>query len=130
MQANGLVERYNQTIQNMIRKFIGEKKESWDIFLDTCTFAYNTSLQKSTNYTPFEVMFGQQAILPVDFDDGKHQNATAVLERLEKDDGIKYKETAEVLMSHRKNVLERVKSNIIKAQKKQKEEYDKKHAKI
>ena len=31
-------------------------------------------------------------------------------------------------MSHRKNVLERVKSNIIKAQKKQKEEYDKKHA--
>ena len=73
-------------------------------------------------------MFGRQAILPVDFDDGKHPNATAVLERLEKDDGIKYKETAEVLMSHRKNVLERVKSNIIKAQKKQKEEYDKKHA--
>ena len=84
MQANGLVERYNQTIQNMIRKFIGEKKESWDIFLDMCTFAYNTSLQKSTNYTPFEVMFGRQAILPVDFDDGKHPNATAVLERLER----------------------------------------------
>ena len=57
IQANGLDERFNQT---MLSKFVQENKESWDGFLDTCTFAYNTSCHKSTLHTPFEVMFGRQ----------------------------------------------------------------------
>ena len=42
IQANGLDERFNQTLQNMLCKLVQENKESWDSFLDTCTFAYNT----------------------------------------------------------------------------------------
>ncbi|XP_065911163.1 uncharacterized protein [Dysidea avara] len=57
-QANGLVERFNQTIQNMLVKFVNEKKELWEDYLDTCVFAYNTSKHESSKYCPFAVMFG------------------------------------------------------------------------
>jgi hypothetical protein len=46
-QANGLVERFNQTLQGMLVKFI-DKKESWEHYLDTCVYAYNTSKHESS----------------------------------------------------------------------------------
>lgn len=64
MQANGLDERFNQTLQQMLVKF---KKNHWDDFLDSCLYAYNTARQQSSKYTPFELMFSRKAILPVDF---------------------------------------------------------------
>ena len=47
LQANGLDERFNQTLQSMLVKFVAEKQKHWDDFLDTCTFAYNTSVHES-----------------------------------------------------------------------------------
>ena len=43
-QANGLDERFNQTIQAMLVK-LSKDQLSWDKHLDACTFAYNTSRQ-------------------------------------------------------------------------------------
>ena len=56
------MERFNQTLQNMIVKFIKENKESWDEFLDTCVFAYNTAEHESSKFTPFELMFSRKAV--------------------------------------------------------------------
>ena len=52
LQANGLDERFNQTLQSMLVKFVAEKQKHWDDFLDTCTigakhpevFAYDSLL--------------------------------------------------------------------------------------
>ena len=38
----------------------------WDDLLDTCIYAYNTSVHESTSFTPFEVMYGHKAVLPID----------------------------------------------------------------
>ena len=38
----------------------------WDDLLDTCIYAYNASVHVSTSFTPFEVMFGRKAVLPID----------------------------------------------------------------
>ena len=65
-QTNGLDERFNQTLQGMLVKLVHEKKEKWSDVLDGCVFAYNTSVQDSTKYTPFQLMFGRQATLPID----------------------------------------------------------------
>lgn len=43
-KANGLDERFNQTLQRMLVKYLNsEHKDEWDEFLETCVFAYNTS---------------------------------------------------------------------------------------
>ena len=57
----------------MLRKYVNERKDDWDIYLDTCTFAYNTSRHESTLHTPFEVMFGRKPVIPIEVDaDGAH----------------------------------------------------------
>ena len=50
----------------MLVKFIGEKKESWEDYLDTCIYAYNTARHESSKFTPFELMFSRKAVLPID----------------------------------------------------------------
>ena len=67
-QANGIDERYNQTLQNMLMKFANDKKELWYEYLDTCVYAYNISVHKSKSYSLFEVMYGRRAVLPIDIE--------------------------------------------------------------
>ena len=55
-QANGLDERWNQTMKKMLVKYTWRRKETWDEHLHgSCVFAYNTSQQESTLYSPFEL---------------------------------------------------------------------------
>ena len=109
----------------MLCKYIQEKKEKWDDYLDTCTFAYITSRHESTKFTPFEIMFGRKAILPHYLDAGVHQGPCneAEVTICSQETEIQQKE------SQHKALLEEVQKNIISAQKKQKEQYDKKHSK-
>ena len=65
-QSNCLDERYNQTLQSMLSKAVMGHKEMWDEFIDSSVFAYNTSTHVSTTYSPFKVMFGRKARLPVE----------------------------------------------------------------
>ena len=60
-------------MKNMLVKFIGTRKDAWDEHIDACVFAYNTSRQESTLHSPFEVMFGRQAVLPVELDTNKDE---------------------------------------------------------
>ena len=51
----------------MLVKFVEDKREEWDTVLDCCIFAYNTSKHASSLYSPFEIMYGRKAVLPVEF---------------------------------------------------------------
>ncbi len=39
-QTNGLVERFNQTLTNMLIKLSGERHNNWDNYIDAALFAY------------------------------------------------------------------------------------------
>ena len=54
-QTNGLVERFKQTLQRSLVKFVNSNQTDWDEKLDGVLFAYCTSQQKSTQLTPFEL---------------------------------------------------------------------------
>lgn len=110
----------------MLSKFVQENKESWDSFLDTCTFAYNTFRHESTLHTPFEVMFGRQAVLPIDLDMEKLSPERLLQEYEDTSADQPGKEIA-AITTLRQALLQQVKNNIAKAQMKQKEQYDKKH---
>ena len=45
-QCNGLVERYNQTLQRSLLNLVSDKHNDWDMFLDGVLFAYRTSEHK------------------------------------------------------------------------------------
>ena len=68
IKANGLVERFKQSKECLCNLLL--KKETWEDYLDMCIYAYNTSRHVSSLFTPFEVMFGQKAILPIDLSSG------------------------------------------------------------
>ena len=61
-------------MRRMLVKFTATKKDMWDEHLDSCVFAYNTSHQESTLCSPFEVMFGRCARLPVEIDTDNGDN--------------------------------------------------------
>lgn len=124
MQANGLDERYNQTLQKMLIKFVHKKKEVWDEFLDTCVYAYNTSAHESSGFSPFELMFGRKAILPIDIDSCK-KDSKLLLDHLDEEADS---EAIQHITTVRLEKLNQAQENIKKAQRKQKEQYDKKHA--
>ena len=71
-QANGLDERYNQTLVNALAKFAQEERNTWDERLGEVVYAYNTAVHDSTKHTLFETMFERQARLPVDFNAEAH----------------------------------------------------------
>ena len=121
MQANGLDERFNQTLQNMLVKFVDEKKEFWEDFLNTCVYAYNTSKHESSKHCPFTVMFGRQAVLPIEVSSPKKEDVLVNTTDEETKDKI-----INDNLTYRCKVAEKVKENIIAAQERQKKAYDRK----
>ncbi len=56
-QANGMVERFNQTLQRSLVKVVNSNQSNWDEKLDGILFAYRTSQHQSSKFTPFELMY-------------------------------------------------------------------------
>ena len=65
-QSNGLDERLNQTLKAALQKLVNESQDDWDQLIDYVLFAYRTSKQDSSKFTPFFLMYGREATLPVD----------------------------------------------------------------
>ena len=65
-QSDGLVERANRTIQNMLTTATNTQAGNWESCLPKVCLAYNTSKHMSTGYTPFYLMFGRQPKMPLD----------------------------------------------------------------
>ncbi|TPX51269.1 hypothetical protein SeLEV6574_g00360 [Synchytrium endobioticum] len=65
-QANGLVERFNKTLVDGLTAYQTEEPHVWDMYLDGFLFAYRTSQHTATNETPFYLLYGRDARLPVD----------------------------------------------------------------
>ena len=65
-QSDGLVERFNRTLLDMLATTVKECPLQWESHLKKVCFAYNTSIQATTGFTPFSLVFGRQARIPID----------------------------------------------------------------
>ena len=65
-QSDGLVERFNRTIADMLSKYIAPSEKDWDELLPFMLMAYRSSEHESTGVTPNLLMFGREVNLPVD----------------------------------------------------------------
>ena len=66
-QTNGQVERMNQTIIHMIGKLEQDKKACWSEHLPEMLSAYNGTCSAVTGYSPYFLLFGRKARMPVDY---------------------------------------------------------------
>ncbi len=65
-QTDGLVERFNQTLKTMLKKFVSQSGKDWDKWLPYLLFAYREVPQASTGFSPFELLFAHQVRGPLD----------------------------------------------------------------
>ena len=64
-QSDGMVERLNRTIKDMLSKYISVNQTDWDRFIDGIVFAYNSTIHETTGITPYRMVFGEEMTLPV-----------------------------------------------------------------
>ena len=63
-QSDGLVERFNRTLLNLLSIAVVDAERDWDVQLPLLMFAYRTSMHETNGVTPFEMMFGREVVLP------------------------------------------------------------------
>ena len=63
--CNGLVERFNGTLKTMLRRVSEEQPKMWDRFIPSLLFAYRESVQESTGFSPFQLLYGRQVRGPL-----------------------------------------------------------------
>ena len=63
-QSNGSLERSHRTLVEYLRNFINRDMDNWDEFIPFATFTYNTTPHTSTEFTPFELLYGHKVVLP------------------------------------------------------------------
>ena len=65
-QGNGACEKFNQTLLGLLGTLTTEQKSRWKDKLSFVVHAYNCMRHDSTGFSPFELMYGRQARLPID----------------------------------------------------------------
>ncbi|KAI9550279.1 hypothetical protein GHT06_004904 [Daphnia sinensis] len=61
----------------MLSMYVSSCHDDWDDIVDFMVFAYNTSRQETTGLTPFYLLYGREAVLPVDVTLGNNPNPAA-----------------------------------------------------
>ena len=77
-ETQGLIERFNGTIMQILKRYVYETPDTWNENLPLATFAYNTSIQRINNVTPHEVMFGRKVNTTLSSLNGNYNEITPI----------------------------------------------------
>jgi transposase InsO family protein len=112
-QTNGLVERFNRTLKDMIAKLTEERDDDWDELLPWSLACYRSTPSVVTGDTPFFLMHGRDPYFPIDTMQGIHGKHRD----LHTEDKFRF-------LTDMDKVAELVKESIEKTQKYMKARYD------
>jgi transposase InsO family protein len=59
-KCDGLVERFNKTLCQMLAAYSNSNQTNWDVYLPLVLFAYRTSQQTTTGESPFALLYGRE----------------------------------------------------------------------
>jgi len=114
-QTDGLTESVNKTLVQLLAKTCFENVCDWDLFVPYVTYQYNTSVQESTGFTPYEVLYGASPRFTMFDLKPVHRTNNLFLDRLQR--GFQYVRTLAA-------------QSLEKARVKQKIEYDRHHTDV
>ncbi|GLJ17131.1 hypothetical protein SUGI_0296430 [Cryptomeria japonica] len=66
LQGNGQAEASNKTILKILKKTVDDASRNWHIQLNLALWAYRTSVHTPTGATPYSLVYGTEAILPIE----------------------------------------------------------------
>ena len=66
-QANGQAKSKNKILGAVLTKIVSDKKSEWELKLHAALWAYRVAYKTSIGTTPFNMVFGLDAILPMEF---------------------------------------------------------------
>ncbi|XP_048519646.1 uncharacterized protein LOC125503403 [Dendroctonus ponderosae] len=73
-ESDGMVERFNRTIDNYLRIVVNNKQDNWDTQLAPFLLAYRSAVHESTGKSPAEILFGRELRLPIDLLTGRPED--------------------------------------------------------
>ena len=66
-QANGQVESTNKVLEATLTKTIQLYHKDWADRLPEALWAYRITWRNTTGHTPYELVYGKQVLLPIEF---------------------------------------------------------------
>ena len=64
-ESQGALERFHQTLKNMIRSYCFDTEKDWDEGIHLLPFAVRESVQESLGFSPIELVFGHSVREPL-----------------------------------------------------------------
>ena len=119
-QSDGMVERLNRTLEDMLSHYVQKDQKNWDSILPQVMMAYRSSVHETTRCTPFKLMFGREVRLPIDLMFGQVPDH---------DTQMSTTDYARHLRDRLESVFEYARVHITSGQRRQKEYYDRKAVK-
>lgn len=113
--GNGICERFNRTLINMLGTLQPNQKQDWKTYIGPIVHAYNSTKHDTTGFSPYQLIFGREPRLPIDLVFGTKQPV------MNKKPLHKY---IEDLKQKLKNSFELAQKNTGKSQDAQKRNYD------
>ena len=115
-QTNGLVERQNRTLVNMLRVYCSRYMTDWDKYLPQVVGAYNSTQHSTTGISPFMMLTGRERAMPLTFFypeyEGKMTSPQAyvkeAIRRQQEINELCRRNTAQAQMRQRKKYDERI----------------------
>ena len=65
-QTDGLVEKMNSTLCQILSMFVSKHQKDWDVFIPAALLAFLTSPCAATGDSPFYLLYGREPLLPMD----------------------------------------------------------------
>ena len=90
--ANGLAEAFNKIIIKLLKKFISSSKRDCNEKLSECLWAYQTTVRTATSNTPFSLVYGYEAVIPLEIQMSSLQVTLATKMTKEDNDSLRLQE--------------------------------------
>ena len=65
--SNGAIEAFNKTLTKGLTKICSTDKDYWDEKIPAVLWAYRIAYKRSTDQTPFRLVYRQEAVVPLHF---------------------------------------------------------------
>jgi len=64
--SNGQAEAFNKVLCKILKKMVSKSRRDWHERLPEALWAYRTTVRTATGCTPYNLMFGSEAVLPLE----------------------------------------------------------------